>query len=63
MKRITSHLVSGIACIVIGGGLALFTRDITTPIFTLTKVGVVLLVIGGIDLAYAAYLAITPKHK
>ncbi|MFF2775943.1 DUF5708 family protein [Streptomyces sp. NPDC058052] len=43
--------------VLFGSGLALrlFTGDVEIPIFTLTKVGVVLMVIGGIEILYGIY--------
>lgn len=58
MTRTTSHLVAGLICVVIGGGLVVFAGDVTTPVVTLSKVGVVLLVIGALDLSYGIYLAV-----
>lgn len=61
MNRIIPHIVAGLICIVIGGCLVLFADGVTTPIITLSKVGVVLLVLGGLDLIYGAYLAVAKK--
>lgn len=61
MNRITAHILSGLICILVGTGLVLFAGDVETPIITLSKLGVVLLVIGGLDLVYGAYLAVTNK--
>ena len=41
-------------------GLALwsFTGDVETPVVTLTKVGVVLMVVGGLEAAYGLYRSV-----
>jgi hypothetical protein len=47
MGRASRNLAEGVATFAIGLVLRLFTGDVETPIITLSKVGVVLMVIGG----------------
>lgn len=51
------HLASGVIMLIAGALLALYTGNIHTPIITLSKVGVVLMALGALDLLYALYLA------
>jgi hypothetical protein len=44
-------LVEGIVTFVIGLGLWLFTGDVEVPVVTLTKVGVVMMCVGGVLVA------------
>ncbi|MER5490108.1 DUF5708 family protein [Streptomyces sp. NPDC002454] len=41
------HLGEGVVTFLVGLGLFLFTDGVETPVVTLTKVGVVLMVVGG----------------
>ena len=45
-------------------GLALwsFTGDVETPVVTLTKVGVVLMVAGGLEAAYGLYRSVIGRR-
>lgn len=61
MNRATLHIIAGIIGIVIGGCLVMFTDGIVTPIITLSKVGVVLVAIGGLELLYGLYQAAIKK--
>ncbi|MFH8662082.1 DUF5708 family protein [Streptomyces afghaniensis] len=45
------NLVEGIVTFVIGLGLWLFTGDVEVPVVTLTKVGVVMMCVGGVLVA------------
>ncbi len=58
MGPVKKNLLTGSATFVVGLVLWLFTGDIETPVFTLTKVGVVLMVIGGLEVGYALYLSV-----
>ncbi|MFI8830503.1 DUF5708 family protein [Streptomyces afghaniensis] len=47
MTKARGNLVEGAVTLVIGLGLWLFTGDVEIPVFTLTKVGVVMMCVGG----------------
>ncbi|MEU4273203.1 DUF5708 family protein [Streptomyces sp. NPDC026092] len=55
MTPASKNIVEGALCAVIGVALRLFTEDVHIPVFTLTKVGLVLIAIGGIQMAYGVY--------
>ncbi|MGW6535529.1 DUF5708 family protein [Streptomyces sp. NPDC055051] len=55
MASPTKHFAEGTVLFGIGLVLRLFTEDVEIPVFTLTKVGVVLMVVGGIEVLYGAY--------
>ncbi|MEU0201618.1 MULTISPECIES: DUF5708 family protein [unclassified Streptomyces] len=48
MSKARGNLVEGAVTFVIGLGLWLFTGDVEIPVLTLTKVGVVLMAVGGV---------------
>ncbi|GIF12092.1 DUF5708 family protein [Actinoplanes teichomyceticus] len=54
----TRNLLTGSATFVIGLLLWLFTGDIEIPVVTLTKAGVVLMVIGAAEVGYGLYRAV-----
>lgn len=47
-SKARANLVEGIVTFVIGLGLWLFTGDVEVPVVTLTKVGVVMMCVGGV---------------
>jgi hypothetical protein len=47
---VAGPLAMGVALLVVGLVLYLTTEAVHTPVFTLTKVGLVLIVVGGIDI-------------
>ncbi|OUC94520.1 DUF5708 family protein [Streptomyces swartbergensis] len=47
MSKARGNLVEGAVTFVIGLGVWLFTGDVEIPVFTLTKVGVVMMCVGG----------------
>ncbi|MGX2996244.1 DUF5708 family protein [Streptomyces sp. JNUCC 64] len=47
MAQASKNLSQGVVVFAIGLALRLFTEGVETPVVTLTKVGVVLMVIGG----------------
>jgi hypothetical protein len=51
MTKARGNLVEGAVTFVIGLGLWLFTGDVEIPVFTLTKVGVVMMCVGGVLVA------------
>lgn len=51
MSKARGKLVEGIATFVIGLGLWLFAGDVEVPVVTLTKVGVVMMCVGGVLVA------------
>ncbi|WP_338783175.1 DUF5708 family protein [Streptomyces sp. DG1A-41] len=51
MSKARGNLVEGAFTFVIGLGLLLFTGDVEFPVFTLTKVGIVMMCVGGVLVA------------
>ncbi|MGK5694494.1 DUF5708 family protein [Streptomyces sp. URMC 128] len=51
MTKARGNLVEGAVTFVIGLGLWLFTGDVEIPILTLTKVGAVMMCVGGVLVA------------
>ncbi|MEU4427428.1 DUF5708 family protein [Actinoplanes sp. NPDC024001] len=56
MSAARKNLLTGSATLVVGLLLWLFAGDVEIPVLTLTKVGVVMMVVGGLELAYGLYL-------
>ncbi|MBT2897241.1 DUF5708 family protein [Streptomyces sp. McG3] len=48
MKKASKNLLEGVITFAVGVALRLFTEGVETPVITLTKVGVVLMVAGGV---------------
>ncbi|AXK33650.1 hypothetical protein DVA86_14300 [Streptomyces armeniacus] len=48
MNRPSRNLTEGSVTLLVGLALRLFTEGVETPVFTLTKVGAVLMVVGGV---------------
>lgn len=61
MNSATKALAGGVVTFAIGLLLWLFAVDIHTPVITLTKVGVVLMFVGGLELLYGIYLGVVKK--
>ncbi|MFF9064890.1 DUF5708 family protein [Streptomyces sp. NPDC014891] len=55
MASPTKNFAEGAVLFGIGLALRLFTEDVEIPVLTLTKVGVVLMVVGGIEILYGVY--------
>ena len=55
---IGKDLLAGVGMVAVGLVLWLFTGGVQIPVFTLPKVGIVLMVIGALELCYAVYLRI-----
>ncbi|MDG9711465.1 DUF5708 family protein [Streptomyces sp. DH10] len=51
MSKARGNLVEGAVTFVIGLGLWLFAGDVQIPVFTLTKVGIVMMCVGGVLVA------------
>ncbi|WP_030408574.1 DUF5708 family protein [Streptomyces albus] len=51
MRRASKNLIEGSVTFLVGLALKLFAGDVETPVVTLTKAGVVLMCIGGIQVA------------
>jgi hypothetical protein len=51
MSKARGNLVEGIVTFLTGLGLWLFTGDVEVPVFTLTKVGIVMMCVGGVLVA------------
>ncbi|MFF9193721.1 DUF5708 family protein [Streptomyces sp. SBR177] len=58
-SRGTKNLREGAILLLVGLGLRLFAGDVDIPVFTLTKVGVVLMVVGGVTLLYGAFQTVS----
>ena len=58
MRADFKGLVGGGVTFVVGLLLWSFTGDVETPVVTLTKVGVVLMVVGGLEAAYGLYRSV-----
>lgn len=58
MNPVKKNLTTGFITLLVGTPLWLFAGEIKTPVVTLTKVGVVLMVVGGSEILYALYLKI-----
>lgn len=61
-NHVISILIS-IAVLAIGLGLWLFARDIDTPVISLHKVGVVVAVIGGIEVARSGFAMVRRRRE
>ncbi|MFG2641094.1 DUF5708 family protein [Streptomyces sp. NPDC048370] len=48
MKQASKKLLEGVVTFAVGLSLRLFTDGVETPVVTLTKVGVVLMCVGGV---------------
>ncbi|MGW0611302.1 DUF5708 family protein [Streptomyces sp. NPDC002788] len=51
MSKARRNLVEGAVTLVIGLGLWMFTGDVEVPVVALTKVGVVMMCVGGVLVA------------
>jgi hypothetical protein len=58
MNPVRRNLTTGSITLLVGLPLWLFAGGIKTPIVTLTKLGIVLMVVGGCEILYALYLKI-----
>ncbi|WP_106396729.1 DUF5708 family protein [Actinocorallia populi] len=58
MNKDAKALLWGVVTFVIGLLLWRFTGDVETPVVTLTKLGVVLMVVGGLEAAYGIYRSV-----
>ena len=57
MSAMSKNLLTGSSTFVVGLLLWMFAGDVEIPVFTLTKVGVVLMVVGALEFCYGLYLA------
>ncbi|MFF0747127.1 DUF5708 family protein [Streptomyces sp. NPDC004111] len=57
MKQGSKSMLEGVLTFVIGLALFLFTDGVETPVVTLTKVGVVLMCVGGVLVAMGLFQA------
>jgi len=53
----------GFVGIVLGGALKIFADDVDTPVVSLGKVGVVLLVVGVVELLYGLHLVARGERR
>ncbi|WP_406285167.1 DUF5708 family protein [Embleya sp. NBC_00896] len=56
MTKARSSMATGLVSVVVGGLLKLFADGVDTPVVSLGKIGVVLLVVGIAELLYGLYL-------
>ncbi|WP_026455593.1 DUF5708 family protein [Saccharomonospora iraqiensis] len=61
MSQHTASLAAGTGMLVVGMILATTAGNVETPVFALDKVGVVLAVLGGIELVVTGYLVARRK--
>ncbi|MGX1806297.1 DUF5708 family protein [Nocardia sp. NPDC055321] len=60
-----NHVISfliGVAALAVGLALWLFARDIDTPVISLHKVGVVVAIIGGIEVARSGFAMVRRRE-
>ncbi|MEU2913362.1 DUF5708 family protein [Streptomyces massasporeus] len=57
MSKARGNLLEGVVTFVIGLGLWLFTGDVEVPAVTLTKVGIVMMCVGGVLVASGLWRA------
>jgi hypothetical protein len=58
MSNGTKNLLEGVVIFLIGLPLWLFTGDVDVPVVTLTKVGVVMMCVGGVLVATGLYQSV-----
>ncbi|MFD7063462.1 DUF5708 family protein [Streptomyces sp. NPDC059906] len=58
MNRASKHLLEGAVTLLAGLALWLFAGDVEVPVVTLTKVGIVLMCVGGAQTAWDLYAAV-----
>ncbi|MGW6568012.1 DUF5708 family protein [Streptomyces sp. NPDC054975] len=58
MKQASKNLLEGVVTFAVGLVLRLFTDGVETPVVTLTKVGVVLMWVGGVLVAWGLFQAV-----
>ncbi|MFC4471632.1 DUF5708 family protein [Streptomyces xiangluensis] len=63
MSRARKNLLEGVVTSVVGLALWLFTGDVEIPFYTLTKVGVVLMWIGGALVATGLFQAVLASAR
>ncbi|MEW2401405.1 DUF5708 family protein [Streptomyces sp. NPDC046862] len=55
MSKARKNLLEGVGTLLVGLVLWLFTEDVEVPVVTLTKVGVVMMCVGGVQTATGLY--------
>jgi hypothetical protein len=63
MSKAMKDLLEGAGVFGIGLVLWLFTGDVETPVVTLTKVGVVMMCVGGVLVATGLYRTVRPRSR
>lgn len=63
MRSASKNMIEGIVFFVVGLGLRLFAEDVEIAFFTLSKVGVVLMFVGGATLAYGIFQQVRGSAK
>lgn len=61
MSKNANHLVIGGIMLVVGTVLALTTKNVDTPIVSLDKVGIVLIVLGAIEVLWTLKVMLFPS--
>ncbi|MFF3228137.1 DUF5708 family protein [Nocardia suismassiliense] len=54
-------VITGGITLVIGFVLWRFTGDVETPVITLTKLGIILMVVGGLEVLYGLFKSVVGK--
>ncbi|CAM5491780.1 hypothetical protein GCM10010329_69170 [Streptomyces spiroverticillatus] len=62
MKQGSKNMLEGVITFAIGLALRLFTDGVETPVVTLTKVGVVLMCVGGVLVAMGLFQAMRSSN-
>ncbi|MFI6809857.1 DUF5708 family protein [Streptomyces luteogriseus] len=62
MSKTRGNLLEGVVTFVVGLGLWLFTGDVEVPVVTLTKVGIVMMCVGGALVASGLWRAARGKN-
>jgi hypothetical protein len=63
MSKATRNLLEGAGTLAVGLVLWLFTGDVEVPVVTLTKVGVVMMCVGGALVLTGGYQALRPSAE
>ncbi|WP_329337173.1 DUF5708 family protein [Streptomyces sp. NBC_01352] len=63
MSQASKNLLEGAATFAVGLVLWLFTGGVEVPVITLTKVGVVMMCVGGVLVATGLYRTARPRSR
>ncbi|WP_157251619.1 DUF5708 family protein [Nonomuraea typhae] len=62
MSAARKTMLTGLATFAVGTALWLWGLDVEIVIFTPSKVGVVLMIVGGLEFAYGLFKAVRPEQ-